>query len=129
MKKYIIFGLIAASFTLNAKADECSWENNTKYQFESCLVDLVKQRESDLKIISAKVNAVVVGQEEFGIAPNLSEEFKQNTEQFDNYRESFCNLYLKAVGAHMGGSSYISTLECEAKVLNQRIELLRTITK
>ena len=129
MKKYILFTFVALSFTSTSQAEECSWENRTKYEVESCLVDLVDTRERDLKVMLARVNTVVVSQEEYRVSPNLSKDFEQDTKVFESYRNSFCNFYSRALGAHMGTGLYSTSLECKARVLQQRIALLRTIVK
>ncbi|PKG77085.1 ribose-5-phosphate isomerase [Shewanella sp. Actino-trap-3] len=127
MKKFICFSLVALAFNSYAEVEECSWENKSKYQVESCLADLVEERKSELKVVLAQVNAVVVGQEEYKVAPDLTKVFQKNSQDFENYKNSFCNLYLGATGANMGTGSYSTALECEAKVLKQRIQLLRII--
>lgn len=127
MKKIICFSLVALAFNAYADVEDCSLKNKSKYEEESCLADLVEEQESELKVVLAEVNAVVVGQEEYKIAPGLTKDLQKNLQDFENYKNSFCNLYLGATGASMGTGGYSASLECEAKVLKQRIQLLRSI--
>ena len=127
MKKVICFSLAVFLSNAFAEAEECSWENRNKHQVESCLVDLVKERKSELKVVLSNVSAVVVGQEEEKISPDLIKEFEKNLQDFEEYRNSFCTLYLGAKGVNVGTGGYATSLECEAEVLKQRIQLLRKI--
>jgi hypothetical protein len=127
MKKIICFSLVALSFNAYANIEDCSSKNKSKHEVETCFADLVEQLKSELKVVLAEVNAVVVGQEEYKIAPGLTNDLQENLKDFENYKNSFCSLFLGAIGANMGTGGYSASLECEAKVLTQRIQLLRSI--
>lgn len=128
--RYGLMLLALVSGSAYAKNDLAVCESHfSKYEQEECITELIEEKKRDLRVTMASINAVVVGQEEYGISPGLSEDFNVNNEKYKAYSDSFCSLYLGAIGANMGTGSVIASMKCEFTMLEQRIKALDFITQ
>ena len=128
------YGLIMLAFLSTGvfaknEVTDCESSYKSKLKIESCINKAIETKKRDLRVVLADVNAVVVGQEEYHISPGLSKEFSLNNKNYKAYLDSFCSLYLGAIGANMGTGSVIASLKCEYIMLDQRIKALNFITK
>lgn len=109
--------------------ENCKIKYESKHDVEECLNNLIEEQKKELKVLLAETNVIVVSQEEYHISPGLSAGFAKEQVAFENYMDLHCELYLGAIGAYMGTGSAVSSLECQSKMLHQRIEALQSVVQ
>ncbi|TMO79293.1 ribose-5-phosphate isomerase [Pseudoalteromonas sp. S3776] len=122
----IMLALLSSSVFAKSELSVCE-SHKSKYKVEACINQAIAEKKRDLRVAMADINAVVVGQEEYGVSPGLSKEFSVNNKNYKAYLDSFCSLYLGATGANMGTGSVIASMKCEYIMLDHRIKALNFI--
>ncbi|MCS0455062.1 hypothetical protein ND933_13725 [Vibrio diabolicus] len=131
MKKILILMLVAVSNGVYSGGllDQCWPEGKSKYFAEQCLDDLVLDKQRQIKILNAKLDVHVLERESDQYTDafkGLSQTHKQERLSFNTYLNDHCSTYVDTINGGLGTGMKLSTLECEAMILEQRINVLQS---